>query len=78
MEISEILEEFEIVYERSLKLTRSVSEETPTREDVLAVVHMIFARKDSEFDKSMAIEMSEKQRLDAVYGKGYSSDDYEG
>ncbi len=77
MDINEIIAEFRVVYERSLDLARSVSSDAPTREDVLAIVHMTYLRKDSEFDKKMAVEMNEKQKLDAVYGKGYSSDDYQ-
>tara|TARA_B000000609_G_C24139062_1_gene330098 strand:- start:483 stop:722 length:240 start_codon:yes stop_codon:yes gene_type:complete len=77
MSIDEVLAEFNLVYERSTSLARSVSSNSePTREDILAIVHMVFARKDSEFERKMALEMAETQKLEAVYGRGYTSDEY--
>ena len=42
------------------------------------MVHMVFARKDAEFERKMAMEMSDNQKMEAVYGRGYSSEDYTG
>tara|TARA_Y100001972_G_scaffold129215_1_gene195294 strand:+ start:731 stop:973 length:243 start_codon:yes stop_codon:yes gene_type:complete len=77
IDINEVIVEFDTVYQKSMELARMVSSDDPTREDVLAIAHMILARKDSEFEKAMAIEIAEKEKLEAVYGRGYSNDVYE-
>jgi hypothetical protein len=79
MTIDEVLEEFGSVYEKCLKMAVSWEEgrqSQPTAEELLSMMHMVFSRKDAEFEKKMAVEELEKQKLDAVYGRGYSSDDY--
>ena len=77
IDIVEIMDEFDTVYQKAIELASRVSSGDPTREDILSIAHMILARKDSEFEKAMAVEMAEKEKLEAVYGRGYSSDDYE-
>jgi hypothetical protein len=77
MTTDEILKEFESVYEKCFEIAGGRNgHDGPTAEEILSMVHMVFSRKDAEFEKKLAVEEVEKQKLDAVYGRGYSSDDY--
>ena len=77
MSVDEIMDEFERVYLRCVSLDEKNGGSLPSGE-LLSMVHMVFARKDAEFERKMAMEMSDNQKMEAVYGRGYSSEDYTG
>lgn len=76
MNIEETIKEFEAVYSKCAEIA-SKSGFEPEIGDLLSMAHMVFSRKDAEFERKMATEMAEAQKMEAVYGRGYSSEDYD-